>query len=193
MIVGYARVSTDKQDLNMQIDALEKYGVDKIYTEKISGASKKRPVFQSMLTELKSGDTLSTYKLDRISRSTFELLDVVQYCEKHGIDLVSLNDDIDTKTPQGKFFFTIMSALSEMERNIIRQRTLDGLEAARARGRVGGRPKVSQEKVEYALLLYKEGNHSIKYICEKSKISRSTLYRIIKEHKLNESEGTYNE
>lgn len=189
MIVGYARVSTDKQDLNLQIDALKRYGVDKIYTEKISGASKKRPVFQSMLTELKTGDILSTYKLDRISRSTRELLDVVQYCENHGIDLVSLNDDIDTKTPQGKFFFTIMSALSEMERNIIRQRTIDGLEAARARGRIGGRPKVSKDKTEYALLLYKEGTHSISYICQKVGISRSTLYRLIKEQKSKESEG----
>ncbi len=192
MRYGYIRTSKTSQDLSLQRDALNKHGVDVIFEEQVSGV-KQKPELEKLLSELKPKDSVIVWKLDRLSRTTKQLVNLIDDFNTKGIQFISLTENIDTTTPTGKFLVTVLCAMAAMERDVLIMRTRAGLEAARARGRVGGRPKVPQEKVEYALLLYKEGNHSIKYICEKSKISRSTLYRIIKEHKLNESEGTYNE
>lgn len=182
MIYGYCRVSTNHQDLSLQQDALKRHGVDKIYTEKMSGV-KQRPVLEGILNELNAGDTLVVWKLDRLGRTTKELINMIDDFDKRGINFVSITEQFDTTTPTGKFVITMFIAMAQLERDIIVLRAKAGLEAARQRGRVGGRPKISSEKVEYALLLHKQGNRSVKYICEKTGLSRSTFYRIINEKK----------
>ena len=182
MIYGYCRVSTNHQDLSLQQDALKRHGVDKIYTEKMSGV-KQRPVLEGILNELNAGDTLVVWKLDRLGRTTKELINMIDDFDKRGINFVSITEQFDTTTPTGKFVVTMFIAMAQLERDVLIMRTKAGLEAARQRGRVGGRPKISSEKVEYALLLHKQGNRSVKYICEKTGLSRSTFYRIINEKK----------
>ena len=190
MIVGYCRTSKTSQELALQKDALEKYGVDHIYTEQMSGV-KQRPVLESVLAELNEGDTLVVWKLDRLGRTSKELVNMIDDFDKRGIHFVSITEQFDTTTPTGKFVVTMFIAMAQLERDVIVMRTKAGLEAAKKRGRVGGRPKVPQDSVEYALLLYNQGNRRIKYICEKAKISRSTLYRILRENK--EKEGNHYE
>lgn len=180
MIIGYARVSTLDQNLNSQLDVLEKFGCERIYKEKKSGKRDDRPELQRCLDSLRRGDKLVIYKLDRLGRSTFKLLELTAHFEQEGVDLVSIVDGIDTSTPVGRFFFRTMASIAELERDIIVERTQAGLKAARARGRIGGRPETPKNKIELALELYDSGKRSVAEIVELSGVSKATLYRAIK-------------
>jgi DNA invertase Pin-like site-specific DNA recombinase len=179
MIIGYARVSTNDQNLNLQIDELKNYKCERIFEEKLSGTKKDRPQLSEMLKILRPGDKVVIYKLDRISRSTKHLIELSEYLEKNGVEFVSLKDSIDTSTPMGRFFFRILASISELERDILSERTKAGLSSARARGRKGGRPKVPEKKVELALKMYSSKQYSIREIVEATGISQATLYRNI--------------
>jgi DNA invertase Pin-like site-specific DNA recombinase len=180
MKIGYARVSTSDQTLDLQIDALNDFGVQKIFREKASGAKDDRQQLQIALDILSEGDTLVVYKLDRLARSTMKLIQVLNDIQKKGADLVSINDNIDTNTAAGKALFGMLAVFAEFERNIIIERTQAGLKAARARGRKGGRPVSNIKKVEQALKLYDSQAHTAKEIEELTGISRASLYRAIK-------------
>ncbi len=186
MIIGYARVSTKDQNLALQIDALEKAGCDKenIFQEKVSGSKANRPELKKMIGQLRKGDVVVIWKLDRLGRSLRDLVNLVTEIQAKGAELKSLNDQIDTTTAHGKLTFHLFAALSEFERDIISERTRAGLESARARGRKGGRPKgLSKEAKDKAIVaetLYKQGQMSINEICDHLSISRSTLYKYLR-------------
>ncbi|MYL30739.1 helix-turn-helix domain-containing protein [Halobacillus halophilus] len=181
MIFAYARVSTKDQNLSLQEDALNKYGYDEIFKEKKSGMDTERPQLTKLLEKLRKGDTLLVWKLDRLGRSTKHVLEVAEQLEEKGVELVSLQDNIDTSTAMGKAMFRMLVVLNEMERDIISERTLAGLESARQRGRVGGRPKKNDKEVNKALKLYDSKEYTISEIVEMTKVSKATLYRKIKE------------
>lgn len=182
MKYGYMRTSKTTQELALQRDALEKYGVSEIYEEQVSGV-KNRPQLEKLLNKLQKGDTLVVWKLDRLGRTAKELVNLVDAFDKRGIHFVSLTENIDTVSPTGKFLVTILCAMAAMERDVLIMRTKAGLEAAKKRGRVGGRPKVPKDKVKEAITLYKSNEYSIAEICQKVQISRATLYRIITAYK----------
>ncbi|WP_129727893.1 recombinase family protein [Ectobacillus funiculus] len=183
MIFGYARVSTQDQNLEMQLDTFSKYGVDEVFQEKMSGTKKDRPQLAKMIDKLRKGDKVVIYKLDRISRSTKHLIELSELFEEKEVDFVSIQDQIDTSTPMGRFFFRTMASIAELERDIIRERTKAGLESARARGRVGGRPKADKKDVEKALKLYDSQTMTVDEIAEMTRVSRATIYRAVKERK----------
>ena len=176
-IFAYARVSTSDQNLDRQLDALKKYGVDQIYNEKITGTKRDRPELNKLLDRMTSGDTVVIESLSRLGRSTKDLIELVELFESKNVNLVSLKESIDTSTPTGKLLFTLMSAIAQFERDCIAERTRDGLKAARARGRTGGRPKTNEEQVKRAVKLYNAGQHSLKEIEELTGIKKDTLYR----------------
>ncbi|HAN49841.1 MAG TPA: resolvase [Amoebophilaceae bacterium] len=184
MLIGYARVSTEDQNLSLQIDALKKAGCQKIYQEKISSTKAKRPALEELLSHLRAGDTLIVWKLDRLGRSLTELIGLITKFSEHQINFKSLNENIDTITPTGQLVFHIFCALAEFERELIRQRTLAGLQAARARKQVLGRPKglskASQQKAQAAASLYRDGALAVRAICDHLHISSPTLYRYLK-------------
>ena len=184
MKIGYARVSTKEQNLTLQIDALEKEGCSQIYQEKISGAKANRPELRKMIDQLREGDVIVTWKLDRLGRSLRDLVNLINEIQDKGAGLKSLNDSIDTTTPQGKLTFHLFAALAEFERDIIRERTKAGLEAARARGRKGGRPKglskEAKDKAMIAAALYKQREMTVTEICKHLNIARSTLYKYLR-------------
>ena len=177
MIFGYARVSTHEQNLDLQIDALQQYGCEKIYQEKMTGSRQDRPQLEELLNYLREGDTVVVYKLDRISRSTKHLIQLSEQFEEKRVHFVSLQDSIDTSTAIGRFFFRTMASIAELERDIIRERTRAGLEAARARGRRGGRPRKDQKRIDLALRMYQSKQYTIREIQEATNVSKSTLYR----------------
>ena len=183
MKFGYARVSTQDQNLNLQIDALQYAGCIEIAQEKLSGAGKQRPALTALLEKLRAGDTLVVWKLDRLSRSLRDLIDLVTLLQKKDVGFVSLNDAIDTTTPQGRLVFTLFAALAEFERDVIRERTKAGLTAARARGQKGGRPKgLSKEataKAKAAKTLFDQQDKTADEIATILGISRATLYRYL--------------
>lgn len=176
---GYARVSTQDQELARQLDALKQYGVRKIYCEKMTGTKTHRPELENLKDHLDSGDTVVVESLSRLGRSTKDLLNLIEEWNNQGVKLVSLKEKIDTTTPTGKLLTTVLSAISQFERDITVQRTNEGLQAARARGRKGGRPKASRTKVEKAVKLYHAQTHSIKEITAICGISQATLYRAL--------------
>jgi DNA invertase Pin-like site-specific DNA recombinase len=184
MRIGYARVSTEDQDLALQLDALNKAKCKKFYQEKITGRTKERPEFQKLLDNLRPKDVIIIWKLDRLGRSLKDLVQLVNEIQEKGAGLKSLHDNIDTTTPQGKLTFHIFAALAEFEADMIRERTHAGLKAARARGRKGGRPKglssQAKDKAMIAEKLYKEGKLSTTQICEHLSIARSTLYAYLR-------------
>ena len=182
---GYARVSTDDQDLSLQIDALLHFGVDKsdIFTDKISGAKEVRPGLTQCLGTLQSGDTLVVWRLDRLGRSMRHLVTLIEDLREKRIGFKSISDGaIDTTTASGDLIFNIFSALAQFERRLIQERTKAGLAAARARGRHGGRPGLTNEaaKVRLAKQLHGDKTLSIDEICETLGISRSTYYRYVR-------------
>lgn len=182
MKIGYARVSTQEQNLDRQIDNLTAAGCERIYKEKITGTKADRPEFRAMLDALRPGDILVTDSFSRLSRSTKDLLDLVERLNNSGVHLVSLKENLDTTTATGKMMLTMLSALSQFERDLIAERTLDGLKAARARGRKGGRPTVGNDKVKaQALAMYEANVMTNKEIAEKCGVSTATLSRWIKE------------
>ncbi len=141
MKIGYARVSTNEQNLDLQLDALKAVGCNKFFTDKISGSKSSRPGLDEMLTYARAGDEIIVWRLDRFGRSLRDLIDTINALQDKGIGFQSLHEKIDTTTPSGKLIFHIFASLAEFERNIIRERTQAGLASARARGRLGGRPK----------------------------------------------------
>jgi len=182
MLIGYARVSTLDQNLDLQEDALKKAGCERIYLDKISGARVERPGLQQVKEILRAGDTLVVWRLDRLGRSLKDLIDWASYLEQQSIGLKSLQESIDTTTSTGKLVFHIFGALAEFERNLIRERTQAGLTAARARGRLGGRPKkLDAKKSQLAIQLYNDQKTPVKDICEMLGISKPTLYKILHE------------
>ncbi len=184
MDIGYARVSTGEQTLDLQLDALAKAGCGKIYTETANGAKTDRPVLDEVLSYLRKGDTLVVWRLDRLGRSLQHLIEVVAALAERGIGFKSLTEQIDTTTSGGKLIFHVFGALAEFERDLIRERTQAGLAAARARGRIGGRPKKLADPKQLALAraLYTGGQTDIATICRTLGISRATLYRALKRH-----------
>jgi DNA invertase Pin-like site-specific DNA recombinase len=182
MLIGYARVSTDDQNLDLQRDALVRAGCEKIYTDQQRGASTDRLGLTGVLEMARSDDTLVVWRLDRLGRSLKHLIHLVEKLEHQGIGLRSLQENIDTTTNDGRLVFHLFGALAEFERNLIRERTQAGLSAARARGRQGGRPKLlDPKKLGLALRLYQERQHSIVEICQIMGISKSTLYNYLAE------------
>lgn len=184
MKIGYARVSTQDQNLEMQLDALNKAGCEQIFQEKASGVKSERPELLAMQQILRKGDVIYIYKLDRLGRSLKHLLELTSNFEMQGVGLVSLNDHIDTTTAQGRLIFNIFASLSEFERDLIRERTKSGLEAARARGRKGGRSKgLSKEAERTAMLaqaLYNERKLGVDAIAKELLISKMTLYKYLR-------------
>lgn len=180
MLIGYARVSTDDQNLNLQRDALKQSGCDQIFEDQLSGAKAERPGLLEALKYARSGDTLVVWRLDRLSRSLKNLIEMVAKLDERSIGLKSLHEAVDTSSTSGKLIFHIFGALAEFERNLIRERTQAGLIAARARGRKGGRPKaLNLDKQALAVKLYDEKNHTVNQICELMGISKPTLYTYI--------------
>ncbi len=177
MLIGYARVSTLEQNASLQTDALTAAGCKRIFSDKVSGAKTERPGLNEAIDFLREGDSLVVWRLDRLGRSLQHLLETVSQLEERNIGFRSLQESIDTTTSGGRLIFHIFGALAEFERNLIRERTIAGLRAARARGRYGGRPRaLDAKKTELAYRLYDEKKHPIKDICAMLGISKPTLY-----------------
>ncbi len=181
MLIGYARISTQDQTLDLQKDALEKIGCQKIFTDIISGATTERKGLEDAFRFAREGDTLVVWKLDRLGRSLKHLIETITNLTNRKVGFKSLTENIDSTTSGGKLIFHIFGALAEFERDIIRERTRAGLVAARARGRLGGRPRaLDQKKAEIAKQLYTDKSNAIGDICKTLTISRATLYRYVK-------------
>ena len=183
MMVGYCRVSKSEMNLDRQIDALNEVGIDtrNIYREKVTGTTKERPQLIKMLEELQPGDTVVVSELSRLSRSTKDLFEIVEQIHEAGAQIKSLKENwLDTTTPQGKLLFTIFAGLSQFERDLLSERTKDGLKAAKARGRSGGRPRIRTDKTLTIQALYSKGI-TIAEIVRQTGLSRSTVYRVLKD------------
>lgn len=182
MLIGYARVSTSSQSLDLQIKALKEAGCDKIFSDIASGAKAIRPGLSDAEMVLREGDVLVVWKLDRLGRSIQHLIASINDLNSKGIAFRSLQEAIDTQTSGGKLIFHIFSALAEFERDLIRERTNAGLNAARARGKKGGRPKSMEQAKSIRLLkqMHDDPSYSINDICKTFNISRSTFYRYLK-------------
>ncbi|NNM59284.1 MAG: recombinase family protein [Legionellales bacterium] len=181
MLIGYARVSTADQSLALQEDALKQVGCKKIYSEVASGVKDDRVQLGEALKHCRAGDTFVVWKLDRLGRSLHHLIETVNSLNEKGIDFKSIQENIDTSTSGGTFAFHIFSAMAQFERDLIRERTQAGLLAARRRGRVGGRPRVLNDKqIELAKKLHADESNSIKDICEALTVKRATLYKYLK-------------
>ncbi len=188
MLIGYARVSTQDQTLNLQLDSLKQAGCEKIFTDHISGTKAERPGLADAMSHLRAGDTLVVWRLDRLGRSLRHLIDTITELEQSGIGFKSLQESIDTTSSGGKLIFHIFGSLAEFERDLIRERTQAGLEAARARGKVGGRPKaLSKGKAEMARRMYTDKHNSVSEICKTLGISRMTLWRYVRAGEREES------
>lgn len=179
-LIGYARVSTRDQHAEAQHDALTAAGCAKVFTDKASGKLASRPKLDAALAYLRPGDTLVCTKLDRLGRSVHNLVELGLALAERGIDLRVLHQGIDTATPGGKLTFHILAAIAEFERDLISERTKDGLEAARARGRKGGRrPKLNERQVAMVKQMAASGEHTISAIAETFKVSRPTIYAVL--------------
>ncbi|OWY31954.1 recombinase family protein [Herbaspirillum aquaticum] len=180
MLIGYARVSTDDQNLDLQRDALQAVGCERIFEDMVSGARADRTGLATLMSMLRAGDTVVIWRLDRLGRSLKNLIELVERLEAAKVGLRSLQENIDTTSSGGKLVFHLFGALAEFERNLIRERTQAGLRAARARGRMGGRPKrLDPAKLALALKLHRERNHTVEEICKMMGISKSTLYNYL--------------
>jgi DNA invertase Pin-like site-specific DNA recombinase len=185
MLIGYARVSTTDQNLDLQTDALKTAACERIFTDTASGTKTDRPGLTEALKECRAGDTLAVWKLDRLGRSLPHLVETVRELMERGVGFKSLQEGIDTTTSGGKLIFHIFASLAEFERDLIRERTNAGLSAARARGRKGGRPKGVQDasKQKLALALKSDTSRSVAEICQMVGVSRNTYYKYVKESK----------
>jgi DNA invertase Pin-like site-specific DNA recombinase len=181
MLIGYARVSTDDQNLDLQCDALQKAGCEQIFTDRVSGTKATRPGLEDALSHLRQGDTLVVWRLDRLGRSLRHLIDTVTDLQTRGIGFQSITEFINTTTSGGKLVFHIFGALAEFEREIIRERTNAGLQAARARGRNGGRPKkLTPKQIQMLQHLAADKKHTVAEICQTLGIGRTAFYRYVK-------------
>ena len=183
-LYGYARVSTDEQELALQLDALKQSGCDEtnIFSEKVSGAKSDRPHLDACLSKLKTGDTLLVWRLDRLGRSVPHLVGLVEELRERGIGFRSICDGvIDTTTASGELVFNIFSSLAQFERRLTQERTRAGLEAARSRGKTGGRKPITTDdpRVKMAKTSYEDKGLAINVICKQMQISRSTFYRLV--------------
>lgn len=178
MLVGYARVSTQDQNADLQIDALRAAGCEKLFVEKASGAKRDRPELMAAIDYVREGDTLVVWKLDRLARSLKQLIETVELLESRKIGMRSLTEAIDTTTSGGRLVFHLFGALAEFERSIIRERTRAGLDAARARGRKGGRPKaMSEADVKVAKAMLADHTITVEEVAKRIGVSPATLYR----------------
>ena len=180
MIFGYARVSTREQQLERQMDALAGYDCAEILSERISGVKAERPELARLKDKARQGDTVGVESFSRLGRSLPDLLELIRYFTDKGVKLVSIKENFDTATPQGKLMLTMFQAMAEFERDLIAQRTKEGLESARLRGRKGGRPRKKAKDVERALKLYHCGEYSVKEIAGMTGVSGATLYRYLR-------------
>lgn len=184
-IIGYGRVSTGDQNADSQVDALTKAGANRVFIEKFTGTKVDRPELNKTFEYLRTGDQLVITKLDRLGRSTKDLLALLERLNEQGVELKVLDQNIDTSTAEGKFFFTIIGAVAEFERSLIVSRTRDGLAAARARGRVGGRkPKLSAKQQTEIRRLYDAGDKTVLEIGELFGVSRPTVYSVLRKNYL---------
>ena len=183
MKIGYVRVSKQEQNEELQIDALKEAGCEKWFVDKITGSKAERKGLNEALAYVRPGDTFIVWKLDRAGRSLKHLIELLKSLQEHGVEFMSLTEQIDTTTPGGKLIFHLMGSLAEFERDLIRERTNAGLAAAKARGRIGGRPRKLKTRGKAALArqMFADQSHSILEICETLEISRATLYRYVKE------------
>ncbi|WP_425373702.1 recombinase family protein [Lichenihabitans psoromatis] len=180
LLIGYARVSTEDQKLDLQKDALVSAGCDRIFEDRASGARTERPGLREALSHLRRGDTLVVWKLDRLGRTTHQLVGLLEQFEQDGVKLRSLQDGIDPSTTMGKAMLQIGAVFAEMERNLIRERTRAGLAAARARGRLGGRKqKIGKDAVDTARRLMKDPDLTMSEIAQRLGVNRVTLYRTL--------------
>ena len=181
MRIGYARVSTHEQNLDMQLDALTKVGCERVYQDRVSGAKEDRPGLEQALHALRPGDTLVVWKLDRLGRSILHLIEVVNSLSDQNVGFHSVTEGIDTSTNGGRFVYNIFASLAEFERGLIRDRTMAGLAAARARGRKGGRPKkLTGRKLAQARAMLKDPDQSVTEVAKVLGVGRATLYRALK-------------
>lgn len=182
MLLGYVRVSTDDQHLDLQRDALAKAGCERVFEDTASGGKTERIGLAALLSALRTGDTVVIWRLDRLGRSLKDLIQLVEKLDAMGVGLRSVQESIDTASTGGRLVFHLFGALAEFERNLIRERTHAGLSAARARGRKGGRKKrLDPAKREIALRLYRERKHTVEEICRMMGVGRSTLYNYLTE------------
>ena len=190
MLIGYARVSTHDQTLNLQLDALKKSGCERIFTDTASGSQAERKGLEDALAFARAGDTIVVWRLDRLGRSLKHLIETITRLAERGIGFKSQTENIDTTTSGGKLVFHVFGALAEFERDIIKERTQAGLLAARARGRVGGRPRaLTAKEIAIAQALYADPTKSIKDICQALRISKMTLYRYVEPGKRGRAAG----
>ena len=180
MLIGYARVSTVDQDTALQLDALGRAGCERVFEERASGARSDRPVLAEAMDYARAGDVIAVWRLDRFGRSLKDLISKVGDLRERGVGFRSLTEAVDTTTPGGQLVFHIFGALAEFERELIRERTMAGLEAARARGRKGGRPsKMTRAKVRQASVLLADPGTDVGAVCETLGVSKSTLYTYV--------------
>ncbi|WP_458352414.1 recombinase family protein [Peribacillus frigoritolerans] len=183
MIYGYARVSAMDQNLDTQLDTLKRFGVDEIVSEKVSGVSKNKQALDSLITSLAAGDVLVVIRMDRLGRNTLQLLELVEQLEQKDVHLVILDMNIDTRTPTGKFFLTIMAGFSELDRTMIKEKQRAGIELAKQKGKYKGRPKKYTEnssKMNQAMEWYEQGEKTVKEISNVLSIGEATIYREVK-------------
>lgn len=177
MLIGYARVSTTDQDPQLQIDALRAAGVERMFTDQASGTATSRPEFDKMLGQLRLGDTLVVWRLDRLGRSMKHLLELADELERSEVGLRSLNEQLDTTTANGRLIFHVMAALAEFERGLLSERTQAGLHAARRKGRVGGRPKALTDAARRTAIDLRDQGKTVTEISDTLRVSRATIYR----------------
>lgn len=190
MKIGYARVSTEDQSLDLQIDALKQAGCETIYQEKISGKSVARPELEACLKALRTDDTLMVWSLDRLGRSVSNLIEIVNSLGKKGICFESIKQNIETRSAGGQLVFHIFASLAEYERSQIKERTLAGLQAARKRGRTGGRPfKMTKDDIIQAATLMDNPNIPISEIMKRFKVGKTTLYRNVNAYRETQKKG----
>ncbi|MCD4839741.1 recombinase family protein [Neobacillus sedimentimangrovi] len=188
MKIGYARVSTQQQELDRQLDLLNQYGVDRIIQEKYTGTKRDREGLQQLFDIVREGDTVVVESISRLGRKTLDILTIIEDLTNQGIHFVSLKENMDTTTATGKAMLGMMAVIAQLERDLTVQRVREGLQSAKARGKKLGRPKIDKDKVNVALRMYDEGNYSIKEIIQTTGVSQGSLYRAINRRKAEQLE-----
>lgn len=184
MIIGYARVSKDDQNLNRQIDQLTAYGAEKIIQEKFTGTRQKRPGITQLFQTIRAHDVVVVESISRLGRNTLDILNLIQLLHQKQIKFVSLKEQMDTETPTGRAMLQMMSVIAELERNLLADRVKEGIAASRKRGVTVGRPRIAQEKLDIAIRMYQSGDYSVKEILATNQISSGTFYREVNRLKL---------
>lgn len=184
MIIGYARVSKDDQNLNRQIDQLMAYGAEKIIQEKFTGTRQRRPGITQLFQTIRAHDVVVVESVSRLGRNTLDILNLIQLLHQKQIKFVSLKEQMDTETPTGRAMLQMMSVIAELERNLLADRVKEGIAASRRRGVTVGRPRIAQEKLDIAIRMYQSGDYSVKEILATNQISSGTFYREVNRLKL---------